>query len=375
MLLLTSPAWTTTGEYKMGLLNHQINLVAQAWKYFVPAIRPPQRLRRLSNMIGANLAAVVGHPYRGQPLRAYFHITNQCNNRCIICEPHKDGSYQGDSLDFKHIVEAKNVFPLLTSACFVGDGEPLLHPRTIEGITIFAERNCWVNMTSNGILLTRKKTEELTKAGLSEIQISMDGASDETISLMRPNTDPQRLKDSIAYLINYSQRTRKRKVVTLISMCITNRNMHDIEPFVTMARNIGVDAIRFQNFIPFKGTDLQLTSDEAEDVRRRVYQLITKTQNGPTIYYDDLNFSEKNIFAFIKARCVHPYFNISIKPDGNVYPCCGLTKPIGNLNESCLKSIYKSRARQDFLKRIASDSPPKECFKCVWLRRDNLKKR
>lgn len=355
----------------MGFLrdNHHVNLAAQAWKYFGNALRPPDRAGRMRNMVGANLAAVAGKPFFGQPLRAYFHITNRCNNRCVICEPHKDGLYEGDSLDYALVEEMYKSFPRLVSVCFVGDGEPLLHPRTVDGIRLFATRNCWVNMTSNGILLTPAKAEELVDAGLSEIQVSLDGATPETVRQTRPNTDLPKVLEGLGRLLDTSRKVRGKALYSIISFCINRLNQHEIEAFVDLADKMGVDGVRFQNFIPYPGNTVALDADTKAGVRRRIYGMIAKGGHRTRIFYDDLETPGRNPFGFIRARCVHPFYNISVKPDGNVYPCCGLTRPIGNVADNSLHEIYHSDTRREFLERIASDDPPKECYRCVWLRR------
>lgn len=115
--------------------------------------------------------------------------TLDCNLRCWYCyETHKKGSIMGESVltSVKKLIDAKLSDSRLThfSASFFG-GEPLLGwDKVVLPILEYATQKCKAHgikfstgFTTNGVLLSEKKFNELAKLGLSgtSFQISFDG--------------------------------------------------------------------------------------------------------------------------------------------------------------------------------------------------------
>jgi len=103
-----------------------------------------------------------------------------------------------------------------------------------------------------------------------------------------------------------------------------------------------------------------------------IYKLIAHGRGKPEIFYDDFSAENAGPYLFWRARCVHPFFNLSVKPSGSVFPCCGPTEPIGNLASASLSQIAFSSTRRKFLRSICSDDPPPGCEACSWLNKKGL---
>ncbi len=64
-------------------------------------------------------------------------------------------------------------------------GEPLLYEKLSDLISVFSARHYFVNMVTNGILLTKNKLEGLKSAGLNSIYFSLDSMNEEANDKIR----------------------------------------------------------------------------------------------------------------------------------------------------------------------------------------------
>ena len=300
-------------------------------------------------------------------------LTQKCNNRCLVC----GGAFANGNgeLKFDTLQNLSDSLRSLTSVRLSG-GEPLLYPKIIESIKLFTQRNCLVAMSSNGILLTDEIIGELTDAGLAELQISLDGASNTMIRRMRPNTNPESVKKQIGYFVEYSRKVRNTPIFICLTFCITRLNVQEIEDFVKLGQELGVAEVRFQRYNP-RGTAIeQLSSEE----NRRIVNLISNlSQNRayqPRIYLDSRFSGRASTFPFIRTHCIFPFMMMNISADGNVFPCCGTggyDLPLGNLNKQTAYAIQQGELRQKLLRKLCSGTPPEACKGCPLLRKSNKK--
>jgi MoaA/NifB/PqqE/SkfB family radical SAM enzyme len=81
------------------------------------------------------------------------------------------------SLFEKVVAEAgrARVFQMAT-----GGGEPLLHPRILEMMRLARQHGIVPNITTNGNLLNRKMALALKEAGVGQVQISLNGVTEDT---------------------------------------------------------------------------------------------------------------------------------------------------------------------------------------------------
>lgn len=114
------------------------------------------------------------------PHQVSFDITNKCNLRCLHCYNSSGENFQSqnelsDEEVLCFIDEFKDI--KLLNFCFCG-GEPLLRKELIiKAIEKLKKYQCEnIAMVSNGFFLTEETLDRLIAAGLTRIQISLDGA-------------------------------------------------------------------------------------------------------------------------------------------------------------------------------------------------------
>ena len=131
---------------------------------------------------GGRLADTLGRPMRD--LR--ISVTDRCNFRCVYCMPRQvfDAGYkflpQSAILSFEEIARLARIFVGLgVQKIRLTGGEPLvrrhLH-RLVEMLSLLAAE---ITVTTNGSLLANQ-VQELKKAGLNRVTVSLDSLDDAT---------------------------------------------------------------------------------------------------------------------------------------------------------------------------------------------------
>ena len=117
------------------------------------------------------------------PSQINVDVTQFCNLACIHCPYETVTKLKGKArLNLRLDLHVKLIDEIATTGrghClyirYTGDGEPLLHPNLPDMLRHAVERTGLpVNLTTNGILLTEQRAEQLVDAGVSVIDISID---------------------------------------------------------------------------------------------------------------------------------------------------------------------------------------------------------
>jgi MoaA/NifB/PqqE/SkfB family radical SAM enzyme len=163
------------------------------------AIRARRRLRFLRTrlrelrMIGKALVSTK------HPILVHIIPNRRCNLACTYCNEFDDFS-KPVPLD-----EMKSRLDILagmgTSVITISGGEPLMHPEIDQIIQHIRRRGMIAGMITNGFLLDQKTIEKLNEAGLEHLQISIDNAVPDEVSLKSLKTLDTRLEWLAQYAV------------------------------------------------------------------------------------------------------------------------------------------------------------------------------
>jgi len=114
-----------------------------------------------------------------QLAKIYIEATNLCNLDCITCMRNVWEEPSGKMSDqtFERIFQNLKRMSPLPTVFFGGYGEPLIHHRLVEWIKRIKELGARVELITNGLLLTEKRSLQFIRAGLDMIWVSLDGSS------------------------------------------------------------------------------------------------------------------------------------------------------------------------------------------------------
>ena len=125
--------------------------------------------------------------------RIYVEITNKCNLSCSFCPKTKRPLKEMTIKDFSLIIT--KIKDYTNTVCLHVKGEPLLHQRLDEILSICDDNNINVSLTTNGTLLKSKINVLKSHKSLSKIHISLNAETnnlDYSVNIFKPvSTFPQ----------------------------------------------------------------------------------------------------------------------------------------------------------------------------------------
>src|SRR3989442_13629733 len=126
------------------------------------------------------------------PILVHIIPMRQCNLACTYCNEFDDFSKPVPVEEMKKRLDI--LADMGTSIITISGGEPLLHPELDEIIRHIRRRGMIAGMITNGFLLTKERIEQLNRAGLEHLQISIDNTMPDEVSKKSLKTLDQKLE-------------------------------------------------------------------------------------------------------------------------------------------------------------------------------------
>lgn len=293
------------------------------------------------------------------PFTVYIETTRYCNLKCFYClistQDEEEGAMQQLGLKVEHmdqalfstLVEQLRQFPQgIKRVVFSGLGEPLMNPNLPKMIRQVADARIAdrIEVITNGLLITRKKADELIDSGLTNINISIQGVSSEQYeSTCRKAVDFPRLVENLTYL--YKHRGDIKIYIKAIDATLKSKD--DEQKFFTTFGNIA-DRIFIEHLVVMQQQmdDLKLMVDPTK-----------------TFYNEELNLD--------RQVCGQSFYFLQIGCNFDTFPCPvpGLPKTLsmGNMKEQSLVEIWNGEKRRQHLVtmlELKKDTIP-ECNGCT----------
>ncbi|MDD5416927.1 MAG: radical SAM protein [Candidatus Aenigmarchaeota archaeon] len=135
----------------------------------------------------------------GYPHTLMIEPTNYCNLKCPLC-PTGAGRLGRpvqtvDFEEYKKIIDEMGKY--IVHLRLFGWGEPLLHKDLFKMVSYAKRKGMFVNFHTNAFFLTKENTKAMVDSGLDDLNISLDGASQETYSKYRKQGNFQTTIDNI----------------------------------------------------------------------------------------------------------------------------------------------------------------------------------
>jgi radical SAM protein with 4Fe4S-binding SPASM domain len=289
---------------------------------------------------GRESAAAEAGPIRIANLT--INLTNRCNLRCHWCY---NAGRTTEEMPIPAIMDAvaadRSIFDRAAS-CIILGGEPFLDPpRLWTALDRMGELFTVSPMVStNGTLLTDRTVGELARR-TAEVQVSLDSHDPERHDAVRgPGTH--------AAAVRGIRRLVAAGVHTIMSMIYTARNLDGLEPYLDLARELGVAEARF---IPLRLIGGGRRVPEARpDQFAALTALLAVLDRRPGLR----PLLGRDFFSIITAVCRYSFRRVNcgigrrvifIDADGAVYPCPNHVAPAfraGTLRERGLAELVRA---------------------------------
>lgn len=269
-----------------------------------------------------NLAGKFAWPGRF-PTHIDLELSGKCQLACIMC-PYGTGDFddkmQGmmpPEVSAEAIVQA--VIGGAKSIKFNFRGEPGLSPDLINAVTV--AKGLGVHETSINTNLTafsHRRLDELAKAGLDLIIISIDGATVATYEKIREGGNFSKLMSNLVHLHNIPKKPKIR-----IQFVEQEANRHEVQRFIK---------------------DFGYFADELS------IQQVRESNQGE------------------RVRCPQPYQRLIVAWDGKVFACCSNWAnewPVGQFPNETLGDIWNGSSRLRELRHRATHFNHDPCQSCT----------
>jgi len=256
--------------------------------------------------------------------------------------------------------------------------EPLLYPHLIESLDYANHKNLYTTVTTNALNL-KHKADDLVKAGLNEIFISLDGPEEVHNKIRGHKSSFQRALAGMEAIKNHKNGPK----ITVIC-AITEWNVGHLKSFADALEGSGINELAIMHTqytdakmahlhnqkwgdiypatdsnldeINLNNMDLVLLQEEIQLIRRADYTF--KTYFSPEIdSLKDLEIFYHAPDKFMGKYCGAVFSSMMIKSDGSVIPAHGrcYNLDIGNMYQEELVSIWNSQVISKLRKQLMSE--------------------
>ncbi len=183
--------------------------------------------------------------------RIYVEPTNMCNLACRTCIRHSwdEPGVHMEYRTYEKVLEAVEKLPGRPTVFFGGFGEPLFHPEIVRMVSAAKEKNCRVELITNGVLLKDNILDGLLKGGIDFIWVSIDGATPDSYTDVRLGNELPGIIENLEFFRRWKYSSKKTSLG--ISFVLMRRNSADLPEVFDLGLRLGARRIMVSNVIPY----------------------------------------------------------------------------------------------------------------------------
>ncbi len=265
------------------------------------------------------------------PETLHIALTNTCDQTCKGCFYSKGKNNPAVFLSeqlFEKILEESRRNRVFQFA--FGGGEPLLHPDILTFVKETRQKNIVPNITTNGNLLTENFAAELKRAGLGQIQISLNASDPDKNARTRPNYH---------LAVKAMEMCQEAGLRFGINTLVTRDNFRQLPSLFTFAKTTGAREVNLLRPKPPVNDPgwleyVSLTSLQNQELHHLLIQE-NKKRNITVTLDQSLSFlayhrNPEELYYNGVWGCGAGRRFLTIDPEGTVYPCSHFRHPVGS---------------------------------------------
>ncbi|WP_030459483.1 radical SAM protein [Kitasatospora sp. NRRL B-11411] len=325
----------------------------------------PLRLLRQQPTIDAYLAGQ--DPF---PTSVEIDPANSCNHHCNFCiysSLHsKERSERMDGPRLLGLVDELAGLGV-TSILFVGGGEPMTNPATVDAIEAAAAHGISVGLVTNGSRVFPALGKRIKQAA-TYARFSLDSSDPDVHLQLHRNDDHHQI---IANLRALAAADGPCTVGT--GFFINADNVHDIVPAAQLVKDTGAEYIQFKSY-----SGVEIPADLHERMLAELDKALDLQGDGFDVHIVDRIFDNNVHQVRGYSRCHWQQFKPVIGADGNVFLCAqkrtrttdgeGIAGVIGNITDRTFAEVWRGEQRRQVLAELRL----KDCPFCVHHQQNQL---
>lgn len=303
------------------------------------------------------------------PRMIEVETTTACNLRCVMCE-HTYWDYPAKVMtleQFKHIIDQ---FPNLYWIGMTGIGSSFLNKSFPDMLEYVKSKDVIVELYDHFNDINYHQIDHIVRLKLDRLIFSLDAATEETYSKIRPGASFDRVINNIKTLIRRKKELRCPFPQVSFHYIVSKENVSEMPLFVDLVHSLtGRDNIGVMFSIlldAFKEVKELEVPNVPEEIRQEVARLARK-------YRIKVDWSKTQREKLPISHCTE-WTQPFILVDGSVIPCCATNEhnrrefqiktSLGNVFEDNFTSIWQSERYRDFRAKIKSNRVPPACNRC-----------
>ena len=236
-----------------------------------------------------------------------------CNLRCVSCISHKTKTKEKRVMDLEDLkIIVTRIKKHAIRASLYDMGEPLLNKDIYKMIKYTADLNISTLISTNFNLFNEEYIDTLFNSRLTVLEPCLDGFTQESYEKYRKQGFVDIVKKGIQLVMEEKYKRKSKWPYVDVQVVLFDHIMHELQEIDHFLKQCKVDKITYRE------ENLGFNSQETT----------IKNKIGERDY------------------CYWLYIGMMIRPDGNVYPCCGRgfdRFPYGNLFEQDISGIWNNK--------------------------------
>ena len=274
----------------------------------------------------------------GLPVSISFEPTTSCNLRCPECPSglrafsRPTGMLQKDF--FTQTID--DIHKQLLYLIFYFQGEPYLNTSFLDMVKYASSKGIYTATSTNAHYLTDEAARKTVESGLDRLIISIDGTTQEVYQQYRVGGNLGKVIEGAKNIVKWKKQLNSKTPFVFFQFLVVKPNEHQIEDIKRLAKEVGVDEVRF------KTAQVYDFENDPNNLIPTIDKFSRYKKNA------DGTYSSKNKLA---NRCWKLWHANVITFDGLVVPCCfdkDATHQLGNLKNESFKNIWHNSNYKQF---------------------------
>ncbi len=278
------------------------------------------------------------------PAAISIEPTTACNLGCPEC-PSGLKKFTRNTGNLKLEMNKKIIDELHQHLIYINyyfQGEPYINPLFLEMVSYAHSKNIYTATSTNAHFLDEVNAEKTVMSGLDQLIISIDGVTQETYEKYRINGHLQKVFNGTQNIIQAKKKFKSKTPYVIFQFLVVAPNEHEIEQAKILAKQMGVDEIRFKTaqLYDFKNGNALMPANE---------------KYSRYILQKDGTYRLKNK---LENACWRMWSSCVITWDGKIVPCCfdkDAHHQLGELSKTAFNEIWFSDKYNQFRQQIITN--------------------
>lgn len=289
------------------------------------------------------ISKITGKPVQwGYPISISFEPTTSCNLRCPECPSglraftRPTGMLQKDF--FRQTIDqlSRDLLYLV----FYFQGEPYLNPAFLDMVKYAAEKGIYTATSTNAHYLTEENARKTVESGLDRLIISIDGTTQDVYQQYRVGGKLHKVLEGAKNIVKWKKELKSKTPFVFFQFLVVKPNQHQIEDIKRLAKEIGVDEVRFKTAQVY----------DYENDPNRLIPTINRFSR-----YRRNKQGQMEIKNALNNHCWRLWHATVISWDGLVVPCCfdkDAQHPLGDLKGKSFKEVWHNDKYKRFREQV-----------------------